>query len=280
MKRLLLCGLSLVGLGLAAWGSHSGQTTAKSGPAAAAIPYHFGPIHARISPDGKQIAFSYQGAIWRTPLEGGTITRISDGAGFDIEPAWSPDATRVACVGSPRMAGGPLRLLDAESGNALATPPAIEAVDTVSYSRLEFHPDGRLFGYFRVGGNDGGLALLDLASGKTQTIVKPPKQTRYALSRDGQWVAYTSTLDVDGQQRGNDGPQNENWKIAVAGGEPVKVMRFASRVHDLCWSADGKAMFVVSEAGGAHNDLWRVPIDDPDRGARRITSGQGDEDRP
>src|SRR5262249_23636700 len=56
--------------------------------------------------------------------------------------------------------------------------------------------------------------------------------------------------------------------------------RFPSRVHDLCWSADDKTLFVVSELGGAHYDLWSVPVDDPERGARRITSGQADEERP
>ncbi len=39
-------------------------------------------------------------------------------------------------------------------------------------------------------------------------------------------------------------------------------------------------VFVASDLGGAHNDLWCVPIDDPNHGARRITSGQADEDRP
>src|SRR5262249_8570438 len=65
-----------------------------------------------------------------------------------------------------------------------------------------------------------------------------------------------------------------------AGGEPARIIRFPSRVHDLCWSADGAALFLVSELGGAHYDLWRVPVDDPERGVRRITSGEADEKGP
>jgi hypothetical protein len=170
--------------------------------------------------------------------------------------------------------------MKASTGEPVKLPVAVEVIDTVAYSKLEFHPDGRLFGNLRVATNDAGLAFFDLATGKTQTIVKPARQARYALSRDGQWLAYTASMDIDGQQWGNDGPQADIWKIATAGGDPVKVTRFPSRVYDVCWSADGKALFVVSELGGAHNDLWRLPIDDPDRGARRITFGQADDERP
>src|SRR4051812_24931253 len=51
----------------------------------------FGPIHAELSDAGDRVVFSYQGAIWRLPRAGGVMTRLSDGPGFDIEPAWSPD---------------------------------------------------------------------------------------------------------------------------------------------------------------------------------------------
>ena len=281
MKRLLLYGLCLSGLGLAAWGSYSEEAVPSKSPATAAgIPYHFGGIQPRIAPDGSQIVFSFQGAIWKIARGGGVMTRLSDGTGFDIEPAWSPDGKLVAYVNSPRIAGGALRVIKASTGEPVRLPVAVEVVDTVAYSKLDFHPDGRLLGNFRAGGTDAGLALLDLATGKTQTLAKPARQPRYALSRDGQWLAYTAAMDVDGQQWGNDGPQADVWKIATAGGEPVKVMRFSSRIYDICWSADGKALFVVSELGGVHNDLWRLPIDDPERGARRITFGHADEERP
>jgi hypothetical protein len=97
----------------------------------------------------------------------------------------------------------------------------------LSFSKLAFHPDGRLVGNFRIAGSDLGLALFDLKSAKTQTIVKPSRQARYALSPDGSSVAYTAAMDVDGQQWGNDGPQADIWRIATAGGEPQKITRFS-----------------------------------------------------
>lgn len=280
MNRRLLSGLSLVGMAMVAWVARSGSPPAGPQPAGEIAPRGLGAIHPRISADGSVIVFSYQGAIWRMPRAGGNMTRLSDGGGFDIEPVWSPDARLVAYVNAPRMTGGALRLMRSEDGEAIALSVPVDVVDTVYFSKLDFHPDGRVVGNFRVAGSDVGLALFDPATGKAQTIVKAPRQTRYALSRDGRWLAYTATMDVDGQQGGNDGPQGEIWKVPTSGGEPALVTRFGSRVYDLSWSADDKALYVVSDLGGAHDDLWRVPINDPERGARRITSGQADEERP
>jgi TolB protein len=279
MKRLLLVALSLLGLGLATVASQSNQTPNARSAAPSPVPHHFGGIQPRISPDGRQIAFSYQGAICRIAQTGGTITRLTDGSGFDLEPAWSPDGTQIAFVNEPRWAGGDLRIIRADDGSTVPLAKPVAVVDTVFYSKVEFHPDGRLLGNFRIDGSNIGLALLNPATGAVQPIVNPSRQARFALSRDGQWLAYTATMDVDGQQTGNDGPQADIWKISTAGGQPVRIVRFESRVHDLCWGADGRSLYVVSELGGAHDDIWHVPIDDPDR-ARRITSGQADETRP
>jgi hypothetical protein len=52
----------------------------------------FGPIDPRLDDSGEAIVFSYQGAIWRMPRAGGVMIRLTDGSGFDVSPAWSPDA--------------------------------------------------------------------------------------------------------------------------------------------------------------------------------------------
>ena len=279
MRSLILSGLTLLALMLAAWASQQSPALRDATPADSTLPAAFGPIHPRVSADGRQIAFSYQGALWRIARDGGRMTRLTSGAGFDLEPAWSPDGRLIAYVNAPRMGGGTLQVLRADTGEPLKLPVNVQVLETVSYSKLDFHPDGRLVGNFRLNAQDVGLSLLDLTTGQAQTIVRPARQARYALSRDGQWLAYTAAMDVDGQQWGNDGPQADVWKISTLGGEPVQIVRFPSRIHDLCWSADDRDLFVVSELGGAHYDLWRVPLAAPER-ARRITFGQADEDRP
>lgn len=279
MKRLLLVGFSLIGVGWAAWASQEDKGETRN-PAAVRLPHQFGAIQPRISPDGHNIVCSYHGAIWRIPRVGGLLTRLTDGTGYDIEPAWSPDGRRIAYVNAPRMSGGEIRLIDAESGKNIPIPGAPQAIDTTAYAKIAFHPDGRLLGCLRVNGKEAGIALLNLATGEAQTVATPIRQSRFALSNDGKWLVSTVSMDVAGQQWGNDGSQTEIWKVAVAGGEPSLVTKFPSRVHDVAWSADDTALYLVTELGGVHFDVWRMPLADPERGARQVTTGQADEDRP
>ncbi|MHC4778790.1 MAG: S41 family peptidase, partial [Planctomycetota bacterium] len=48
------------------------------------------------SPQGKQVAFSYQGDIWIAPLKGGDARRITVHEAYDSRPVWSPDGKRIA----------------------------------------------------------------------------------------------------------------------------------------------------------------------------------------
>src|SRR5438094_9269372 len=101
----------------------------------------------------------------------------------------------------------------------------------------------------------------------------------WTFSEGGRWISYVTTLDVPDQQAGNDGPQADLWKVSVTGGEPQRIVRFPARIYDVCWSANGSSLFVSTDLGGVHDDIWRMDVSDPDR-PTKITSGQGDEDRP
>jgi Tol biopolymer transport system component len=283
MKRTLAMLCSGVMVALALFSRAKPQDEVKD---VAALPAALGAIHPRISPDGKTIAVSYQGAIWSVPQVGGVMTRLTDGEGFDHEPAWSPDGKRIAFVRGPNQLGGDLHIIQAD-GQEVALPKPVTVRGTYNFQKLEFSPDGnRLLGVYRAGGKDLGLGWYDLKTGDVRALDVPLSLwTRYGLSPDGKWIAYTSTLDQPGEQTGNNGPQTDLWKIPADSGKAEKIVRFPSRVYDLCFHADGKSLIVVSDLGGAYNDLWQVPVAgqggaDPLAQLKHLTSGQADEDRP
>lgn len=158
----------------------------------------FGGIQAVISPDGTTIALSFQGNMARMPAAGGTLTRLTREAGWDVEPAWSPDAQRIAYVNTAALSVGPLRMISAEECMPVALPKSV-----LARGRLQFHPDGQRL-----------------------------------------------------------------------------LTRWPARIYGLCWDAQGKGAFVVTDRGGSLNDLWHLPLDGSLEHARRITFGQTDEDWP
>ena len=237
----------------------------------------FGAIDPRLDATGEAIVFSYQGALWRMPRGGGVMTRLTDGSGFDIAPAWSPDGKRIAFIASSQFAAGPLRLIRADDGSNLPLPRTI-----VARGKLEFDPSGaRILGFLQEPGREFALAWFRPETGRLDPLPTGlPRFLHFALSRDGGSIALVSTQDVAGQQGGNDGPEADVWTIPAQGGTARKVVRFPARIHHLCWGAADRSLIVATELGGVHNDLWEVPLDRPLAGARRLTFAAGDEDSP
>ena len=112
---------------------------------AAAATNAIGAVQPRISPDGQTIAVSYQGALWTLPRAGGAMKRLTNDAGYDIEPVWSPDGQRIAFVNSPRFAGGDLRIIT-RNGQDVPLKKRVEVLGTVLFQKLEWLDGERLLG--------------------------------------------------------------------------------------------------------------------------------------
>jgi Tol biopolymer transport system component len=260
MRLRIYLGILLATLGLAAAGSLS----VRSGPSSWRA---IGAIQPKLSPDGESIAMAYQGAIWRLARNGGVMRRLTSDARWDSDPAWSPDGKRIVYVASGQVA-----MIDAESGASLALPARVPARGS-----LQFHPDGsRLLANV---GKMGAIALswVDLNGGAVTPLLDPPAERIFALSPDGNEIAYAVHRDISGEQGGSEGPQADLWIRPAAGGSARKLVRFPSRIYDLAWK--GASLIAVSNAFGAHEDLWEIPLASPEQ-ARKLSFGQADEAAP
>ena len=230
-----------------------------------------GAIDSRISPTGKSIVFSYQGALWQVGREGGTMTRLTKAPGFDTEPVWSPNEKTIAYF---EVTKGELNLIDAQSGEPLKLPQKI-----TGGGKLFFHPNGKkILGNFnRPETTSRSLAWLDIGAGTLEQVFDPPRAPRvFCVSDEGTQIAFAFDMDVAGEQTGVNGPQMDLFLVPALGGEPRKLTRFPSRIFDMSWS--GNQLYFSTDVGGVHNDVWTLAIDRPER-PRRLTSGHADEDR-
>ena len=99
MKRLLLAALAAV-------------------PVAAAAITPLWLRDAQISPDGKQIAFTYMGDVWTVPAQGGAAKRITSLPSYESNPIWSPDSKKIAFA-SDRHGNADIFLVDAQGGTPM-----------------------------------------------------------------------------------------------------------------------------------------------------------------
>ena len=237
----------------------------------------FGGLHPAISPDGLNVALSYQGFL-AIRGKNETLKILSQGAGWDTEPAWSPDGGRIFYFN-----GSTLEAIDVKSAKKVALPKNMKG-----HGRLFFHPNGkRLFGYLGQG-YPIQPAWYDLETGKiTPVILSDIDETRlrrkrmhFALSPDGESILFAIHQDEPDEQGGNRGPMADIWMADSKGENRRKLFQWPSRIYNLRWSPDGKSFFAVSDLGGAHNDLWQIPFDNPLKQARKLTSGLADEFHP
>ena len=97
----------LIGLGLAAF---AGAVSAADSP--------LWLRNSSISPDGKQIAFTYKGDIFVVPVSGGRAVQLTTNQAYDTNPMWSPDGKEIAFQSTRTTGGYDIYVIPAEGGTS------------------------------------------------------------------------------------------------------------------------------------------------------------------
>lgn len=213
-----------------------------------------------LSPDGKTLAFSYQGDLWAVPSDGGRATRLTTHAARDVQPVFSPDGKSLLFA-SNRFGNYDLFLMPAEGG--LARRLTFHSADEFPSS---FTPDGQQVLYY--GGAYGSLDIyrVPVAGGEPVRLTWDRYEREYFgnVSPDGKWIAYDHNASPGGwRRRAYEGSNNADiWlaRFTTPISEPKRLTTNPAQDFMPLFSRDGKRLYYVSDRKGQVN-LWSMDLE-------------------
>jgi tricorn protease len=229
-----------------------------------------------ISPDGKSIAFSYRGNLWKVAATGGIATPLTVGAGHNTAPVWSPDGSKIAFA-SDRNGNMDVFVMPAEGG--AATRLTFHSADETPTS---FTPDGKAVLFtaavldaatnvdfpsnarpelYRVG-LDGGMPV--------QVLSTPALYAVY--DREGRRLAYSDQrgFEMEWRKHDNSSFARNVWIWDTAANKHTRLTEFGADNRQPVWGPDGGTLFFLSERSGSFN-VWKMAVAEPSRAVQVTT---------
>jgi Tol biopolymer transport system component len=182
---------------------------------------------------------------------------------FQVEPAWSPDGTRIA-FSSNRTGSFDLYAMAAD-GTGTRRLTATPAEDR----HPSWSPDGRRIAFSR--GTPGDLHVMDADGSSMRRLVESPADDRQPVwSPDGRWIAFTRKAPGTSIR--------ELWLVRPDGSDARRLTYLGAVGDAPAWSPDGKRIAFATDVRNVQFDIYSVGVDG--KRQRRVTVTSEDSFEP
>ncbi|MCB9641129.1 MAG: PD40 domain-containing protein [Myxococcales bacterium] len=215
-----------------------------------------GARYPSLSPDGKRVAFSFQGDLWVSSADRSRVWRLTAHTAYEHRPRWSPDGQWVAFT-SVRSGSADVYVVHVNGGS-----PKRLTWHQAHDEAVDWSPDGRWILFQSDRENVSSLYRVSVDGGLPQRLVGGFWNYTYngAWSPDGGRLLFNAGMEgrYYWWRKGYRGPNNAEVFLYDLKTRQAKTLT-SHEGSDLwpMWSADGRFVYFVSDRSGCAN-LWRI----------------------
>jgi TolB protein len=180
---------------------------------------------------------------------------------FQVEPAWSPDGTKIAFA-SRRAGTFDIYVMNPD-GTGTERLTSGKSVD----NHPAYSPDGKRIAFVR----DADIYVMNAdGSGARRLTRALAEEADTAWSPDGTWIAYTRRMPGSSVR--------EIWLVRPDGSEPHPITSFGQTIYGPAWSPGSKRIAFAGDLDGTTYDIYSVDVQGKSR--KRYTQSHSDAFEP
>ena len=223
-----------------------------------------------LSPDGREIAFGFEGNLFVVPASGGVARALTANGHHNFMPVWSPDGKYIAYAADTygnfdifviSSAGGPARRLTFNSNPEYPTSFTPDGCAVVFFAH---RMDARTNVQFPQPKYMPELYQVSIEEGRcpVQILTTPALAARY--NEAGDKLLYEDLKGYENLWRKHHQSPvaHDIWVYDVKSGRHTKLTDFPGEDRDPVWGPDQQTVFYLSERSGSFN-VWKLPLAAP-----------------